>query len=120
MIIIRKRAYARAGLIGNPSDGYNGKTISIIVRNFRAKVVLYEWDSVDIVLAKNKERIGSEVTCLVDVADISTAKGRFYGQAPEVDSTCIIQNCSASTGQFIETKVVGTRDYDLLAEQIHH
>jgi glucuronokinase len=53
MYLIRKRAYARAGLIGNPSDGYNGKTISIIVRNFWAEVVLYEWDSVDIVLAEN-------------------------------------------------------------------
>ncbi len=51
MDIIRKRAYARAGLLGNPSDGYNGKTISIIVRNFWAEVVLYEWDSVDIVLS---------------------------------------------------------------------
>ncbi len=51
MVIIRKRAYARAGLLGNPSDGYNGKTISINVRNFCAEVVLYEWDSVDIVLA---------------------------------------------------------------------
>ena len=49
MEIIRKRAYARAGLLGNPSDGYNGKTISIIVRNFWAEVVMYEWDSVDIV-----------------------------------------------------------------------
>jgi glucuronokinase len=49
MDIIRKRAYARAGLLGNPSDGYNGKTISISVRNFRAEAVLYEWDSVDIV-----------------------------------------------------------------------
>ena len=53
MIIIRKRAYARAGLLGNPSDGYNGKTISIIVRNFWAEVVLYEWESVDIVLAED-------------------------------------------------------------------
>lgn len=49
MEIIRKRAYARAGLLGNPSDGYHGKTISIIVRNFWAEVVMYEWDSVDIV-----------------------------------------------------------------------
>ena len=49
MKIIRKRAYARAGLLGNPSDGYNGKTISIIVRNFWAQVVMYEWDTVDIV-----------------------------------------------------------------------
>lgn len=53
MLIIRKRTYARAGLLGNPSDGYNGKTISFSVRNFWAEVVLYEWDSVDIVLAKD-------------------------------------------------------------------
>ena len=53
MIIIRKRAYARAGLIGNPSDGYHGKTISISVRNFWAEVVVYEWESVEIVLAED-------------------------------------------------------------------
>ena len=52
MLIIRKKGYARAGLLGNPSDGYHGKTISVIIRNFWADVVLYEWDSVDIVLAK--------------------------------------------------------------------
>ncbi|MFB3778072.1 MAG: mevalonate kinase [Bryobacteraceae bacterium] len=34
-------AYARAGFLGNPSDGYFGKTISLLVRNFRARVVLY-------------------------------------------------------------------------------
>jgi len=49
MQIIRRRAYARAGLLGNPSDGYFGKTISVIVRNFAAEVVLYEWDQVEIV-----------------------------------------------------------------------
>lgn len=41
-MIIETRAYARAGLLGNPSDGYFGKTISIIVRNFGAHVSLYE------------------------------------------------------------------------------
>ena len=51
MFLTRKRAYARAGLLGNPSDGYHGKTISFSVRNFWAEVVLYEWDSVEIVLA---------------------------------------------------------------------
>lgn len=49
MLIMRKTAYARAGLIGNPSDGYHGKTISIIIRNFRAEVVLYEWEDVEII-----------------------------------------------------------------------
>jgi glucuronokinase len=53
LIIIRKSAYARAALLGNPSDGYHGRTISVIVRNFRAQVVLYEWDSLDIVLSAN-------------------------------------------------------------------
>jgi glucuronokinase len=51
MFLTRRRAYARAGLFGNPSDGYHGKTISISVRNYWAEVVLYEWDTVDIVLA---------------------------------------------------------------------
>ena len=41
-MIIRTRAYARAGLIGNPSDGYFGKTISIICRNHAAEVCCYE------------------------------------------------------------------------------
>lgn len=41
-MIIRTKAYARAGLIGNPSDGYFGKTISFIIKNFSAKVALYE------------------------------------------------------------------------------
>ncbi len=48
MQIIRQRAFARAGLIGNPSDGYNGKTISVIVPQFRAEVVLYEWPEIEI------------------------------------------------------------------------
>lgn len=41
-MIIESRAFARAGLLGNPSDGYFGKTISIIVRNFSASVSIYE------------------------------------------------------------------------------
>lgn len=38
------QAYARAGLIGNPSDGYNGKTIAFCVKNFSAQVQLRESD----------------------------------------------------------------------------
>lgn len=41
-MIIQSRAFARAGLLGNPSDGYFGKTLSIIIRNFGANVTLYE------------------------------------------------------------------------------
>jgi glucuronokinase len=41
-MIIHSTAHARAGLIGNPSDGYHGKTIAIILRNFGATVTCYE------------------------------------------------------------------------------
>jgi glucuronokinase len=41
-MILETRAYARAGLIGNPSDGYFGKTISVVLGNFSARVLCYE------------------------------------------------------------------------------
>jgi glucuronokinase len=41
-MIIDSRAFARAGLLGNPSDGYFGKTISLSIKNFGAQVLLYQ------------------------------------------------------------------------------
>ena len=41
-MIIECRTYARAGLLGNPSDGYFGKTVSVIVKNFGAIVTIYQ------------------------------------------------------------------------------
>ncbi len=39
--MIETYAYSRAALLGNPSDGYFGKTISFLVRNFRARVLIH-------------------------------------------------------------------------------
>ncbi len=47
-MIIRTRAYPRVGLVGNPSDGYFGKTISFAFSNFCAEVVLYESPELEI------------------------------------------------------------------------
>lgn len=52
-MIINTTAYARAGLIGNPSDGYFGKTISFIIRNFSARITLYESPGLEIKLHTN-------------------------------------------------------------------
>ncbi len=38
--LIKTHAFARAGLLGNPSDGFGGKTISCIIRNWAAEVTL--------------------------------------------------------------------------------
>lgn len=46
--MIQIDTHARAGILGNPSDGYFGKTISIPVRNFKATLTLFEWDRIEI------------------------------------------------------------------------
>jgi len=42
-------AYARAGLLGNPSDGYGGKAIAVALSDFRARVVLEHAERLEIV-----------------------------------------------------------------------
>lgn len=63
-------AHARAGLVGNPSDGYFGKTISFVVRNFAARVVVYEWPEIEILPSKadqvrfaNLDELAEDVGC---------------------------------------------------------
>ena len=52
MRIVKTIAYARAGLLGNPSDGFFGRTLSVTLKNFAARVVLYEWPELEIVLSR--------------------------------------------------------------------
>ncbi len=61
--------------MGNPSDGYNGKTISIIVRNFSAEVVLYEWEDVELILSQEDQSRFRSIRELVD--DVN--KHGYYG-----------------------------------------
>jgi glucuronokinase len=72
MKVIRTVAHARAGVLGNPSDGYFGRTISIIVRNFSARVILYEWPELEIILSQ-------EDRCLFDRLDDLVQDVRLHG-----------------------------------------
>lgn len=47
-MIIHTVAYPRAALIGNPSDGYFGKTIAFTFSNFQADVFLYQTPELEI------------------------------------------------------------------------
>ncbi|MFW5781482.1 MAG: GHMP kinase, partial [Bacteroidota bacterium] len=51
-MIIRAKSYPRAALIGNPSDGYFGKTIAFVFSNFSAEVVLYQSPELEIMPAE--------------------------------------------------------------------
>lgn len=66
MRIIHTSACARAGLVGNPSDGYHGKTISVNVPRYRAAIVLYDWPKTEIVWSQEDRSSFESVRELVE------------------------------------------------------
>lgn len=74
-MVIHTASFPRAGLIGNPSDGYHGKTISFIVRNFSAKVTLWESPDLEIQPARRDEMVFASISDLVE----DTHNFGYYG-----------------------------------------
>jgi glucuronokinase len=103
MHIIRQRAFARAGLVGNPSDGYFGKTISVVVRDFAAEVVLYPWDELEIVWSQEDQ---NRFRSIGELADDVQAHG-YYGGVRLVKATikkfhdyCMTRRIKLAAGNF--------------------
>lgn len=68
MQTLHHKAHARAGLLGNPSDGYHGKTISLSIPAFTATVTLYEWETLEIIASReDRSRFGSVTELAQDV-----------------------------------------------------
>jgi len=66
--------------------------------------------------AANAARVGSAVEVLVDGTDPQgRCVGRHAGQAPDVDSVCILSR-PAPSGEIIAGRVVGYDNYDLIVE----
>ncbi|MBN2451944.1 MAG: GHMP kinase [Lentisphaeria bacterium] len=59
-------SYARAGLLGNPSDGYYGKTIAFAIRDFPVTVTIYESPEVEFELADVDGHVFGSLGELVD------------------------------------------------------
>jgi ribosomal protein S12 methylthiotransferase len=71
-----------------------------------------------LVFEKMDSWIGKTLTVLVDETTADGAIGRYYGQAPHIDSLCLIGHCDESPGAFIQARVVGRDGYDLCVEKI--
>lgn len=72
-----------------------------------------------IAFAKNQEQVGRTLACLVDdIEPDGTGIARYYGQAPDIDSVCLIANCPVEPGSFVEVRVTAVQDYDLVCEQV--
>ena len=74
-MIIKTTAYPRIGLVGNPSDGYHGKTIAFTFSNFRAEVQLYATPELEILpAARDHSRFATVQDLVEDVAQFG-----YYG-----------------------------------------
>lgn len=71
-MIIRTYSYPRAAVMGNPSDGYFGKTIAFIFSNYRAEVTLYDSPELEIVPQERDKLVFSSTDALCE--DV-----RFFG-----------------------------------------
>uniref|UniRef100_A0A671UDZ7 Glucuronokinase with putative uridyl pyrophosphorylase n=1 Tax=Sparus aurata TaxID=8175 RepID=A0A671UDZ7_SPAAU len=87
------RSYARVGLMGNPSDGFNGKTIAMSISNFWAEVTLVE--SQTLVLVPHPLNDPTEFGSLQDLFCISRKEG-YLGGLRLLQATCkkFYQFCS--------------------------
>jgi glucuronokinase len=64
-MIIHAKSFPRVGLVGNPSDGYFGKTISFAFSNYCAEVTLYESPELEILPCQKDQSNFSSIQKLV-------------------------------------------------------
>lgn len=63
-MIIRSYAFPRAGLIGNPSDGYFGRTMAFTFTNFRAMVEMWESPELELLPSRRDHSVFSSLAVL--------------------------------------------------------
>ena len=84
------------------------------------KNILMEFQQ-EIVLRKNRERLGKVESVLVEGFDPQEnylMTGRLASQAPDIDGQILLEKCEAEPGQIISVKIKAVADYDLIAEPV--
>lgn len=69
-MIIHTKSYPRAALLGNPSDGYFGKTIAFLFKNFSANVILYETPEIEILPADYDSNVFDSISELSEDVEL--------------------------------------------------
>jgi ribosomal protein S12 methylthiotransferase len=75
-----------------------------------------------IAFEKNKERVGEKVKVLIESkANDFPGKNEYYigrsqKEAPEIDGVILVKGRNLKIGDFLEIKIAGWKDYDLIGE----
>ncbi|GGQ83303.1 30S ribosomal protein S12 methylthiotransferase RimO [Kitasatospora griseola] len=101
---------------GTEAAGYDGKLDQDVVDD---RVTRLSKLAEELTAQRAEQRVGSEVTVLVESIEDGVIEGRAAHQAPETDGlTTLLGADDAEIGQFYRATVVGTEGVDLVAEAI--
>ncbi|PJN21488.1 30S ribosomal protein S12 methylthiotransferase RimO [Kitasatospora sp. CB02891] len=101
---------------GTEAAGYDGKLDQDVVDD---RVTRLSKLAEELTAQRAEQRVGSEVTVLVESIEDGVVEGRAAHQAPETDGlTTLLGADDAEIGQFYRATVVGTEGVDLVAEAI--
>ena len=96
---------------GTPAARLPGRPSRATAERRRQRLMLTQQD---IAVAANEAHVGRRLRVLVDGKEAGGASiGRHYGQAPDIDSVCILTS-PAEPGRFVDATVVEADGYDLV------
>jgi len=105
-----ERCYARVGIMGNPSDGFEGKTVSALIGNFYASCSISPSGSNKIKLVPHPKYDPTTYESLDDLYDHSAING-YYGGMRLLQATCrVFFDYLLRSG--LKESILGTNDND--------
>jgi len=88
MLSYKGICHARVGLMGNPSDGFQGKTLSFLLKNFQAEVILRPLEqTTQVVIHPHPVLDPNSFQSLSDLSEKSSRSG-FYGGVRLIQASC--------------------------------
>ena len=103
---------------GTPSAALMPKVPSRVKR-LRKEALMERQQAIS--LARNQSWVGRELEVLVEghsPLDGTTAVGRSFRDAPEIDGQVHVRRCAALPGTFVRARIREARPYDLIADPV--
>jgi len=99
---------------GTPAAELSGQLSEVVKQERRDRAMARQQV---ISLARNQEQIGRVYRVLVEGVGDGVSLCRSYRDAPEVDGFVIVED-SLPVGEFVQVRVTGAMEYDLIAEPV--
>jgi ribosomal protein S12 methylthiotransferase len=115
---MRAIAFGKVGVFaysaerGTPAASLPGQVPAEVITERYERAMLVQQV---ISLRHNQKQVGRELPILVEGTREGLIVGRSYREAPEIDGMVLLSG-AAQVGEFVRARIVGAKEYDLVAE----